>query len=879
MIGNRFDRLDAIVHEEHLTTAIEFARDRFFDQRVIERLHEREHRRPIARRRLHEREIAQPRQALVQRTRNRRGREREHIGLQLELLEPFLVLHTEAMLFIDHDEPEIRKLDVGAEQAVRPDHDVDLLLLELLDDHGLFLGRLEAAHDFHRDREVGQSIAEASCVLLRQNSGGDEHRHLPPPLHRFKGRANGDLGFAVAHVAHEQAVHRTVALEIALHVFGRFTLVGRIFEQERALELPLPRRVHPMRGTGRHFATRIEIQQFLRHLENGHARFFALLLPAIATQLVQPRGGRVFRHIAGAAVSLNLIDAIQRHIQTIAALVLDDRGLDRAFAHEDLFNAAIDADAVLEVHDVVTRLERPDGIERCPGGVLARAAQPAITTKNLVIREHAHDVRNNESAAQHADRERRRQRAIFAEQFIETLHLAGVVAQDDRGQSVALQLAQHAQVARDGFRRTGGERHIGLGALRLKVGRRGTDRALWRRRNTDGAETRQRTRHLGRRHEQALATHPLFAATTREFEMVRGLIPRAHQLRQHRCARRHDDHRIGWPQRGQRHPFGIAIIVAHPPIDRQDQRELGITRAALRIEIEVAQLDDVVTPELEAHRLGHAERVDVDDATAHGELRYVFDHRYAFEADRLQMGREIFQAAHIALAQLEPRPGQSARQGSLLEYRTGGGEQETHPAAPQFLERFHPFASHFGMRLDLAEAFTRRIERHGDVVDQRLEVGQPAFGVTDLIGDDHHQTLRQRAGEGGHEHRVGRPGESTNAETLTGTGNGLVDSCERGQRLDRIEQSGEAHQCLANQASARSAASANATSGNNNPCPAARSNTSVRHALTLVAGVTSRPAMWVRITATALSAAPCPIPTTSDSSGSGFTTNAPMRVA
>ena len=343
----------------------------------------------------------------MERSRNRRGGEREHVGLQLELLEPFLVLHAEAMLFVDHDESKISKLDIGTKQPVRANHDVDLLLLELLHHDGLFLGCLEATHDFHGHGEVGQPIAEAARVLLGENRGGHQHGHLTTALHRFEGGPNGDLGFAVAHVAHEQAIHGTIALKVALNVFSGFALIGRVFEQERALKLPLPRRVHAMRRTGSHLATGVQIEQFLRHFENRHARFLALLLPAIATQLVQPRRRGVFRHVGGAAVPLDLIDAIQRHIQAIAAFVLDDRRFDRAFAYEDLFDAAIDADAVLEVHDVVTGLERPDGVEWCTGRVLARATQPTITTENLVIGKHAHDVRNDESAAQHTDGERR----------------------------------------------------------------------------------------------------------------------------------------------------------------------------------------------------------------------------------------------------------------------------------------------------------------------------------------------------------------------------------------------------------------------------------------------------------------------------------------
>ena len=58
------------------------------------------------------------------------------------------------------------------------------------------------------------------------------------------------------------------------------------------------------------------------------------------------------------AIALELVDAVERNVEPVAALVLDDRDLDRALAHEDRLDAAIDPDAVLEMHDVVARLER-----------------------------------------------------------------------------------------------------------------------------------------------------------------------------------------------------------------------------------------------------------------------------------------------------------------------------------------------------------------------------------------------------------------------------------------------------------------------------------------------------------------------------------------
>ena len=139
-------------------------------------------------------------------------------------------------------------------------------------------------------------------------------------------------------------------------------------------------------------------------------------------------------------------------------------------------------------------------------------------------------------------------------------------------------------------------------------------------------------------------------AAQRQLDMVRGLFPRARQLRQHAAAGRHHDQRVGGPQFGKRDAFVGVVGGLYAPVHREHERDFGIAGAALRIEIEVPQLDDVVAPELEAHRLGHAERVDVEDAAAHAELRDVFHHRHAFEPDAFEMRGQLLRATHIALA-------------------------------------------------------------------------------------------------------------------------------------------------------------------------------------------------------------------------------------
>ena len=274
----------------------------------------------------------------------------------------------------------------------------------------LLLRALEAAHHRDADREVGEPLLEGARVLVGEDGGRHEHGDLSPALHRLERGAHGDLGLAVADVADEQAIHRSRALHVALHVGGRLALVGGVLEEEAALELLLPGRVGYVRRPRSDLASRVEVEELDGHLLDRGARAVALLRPALAAELVQPRRRRVVGDVVGGAIALELIDAVQRHVEPVAALVLDDGDLDRALADEDRLDAAIDADAVLEMHDVVARLER----ERIDAAadVAARAADAPLAPEDLVVGEHAEPAlavrrRQDEAAAERADDERR----------------------------------------------------------------------------------------------------------------------------------------------------------------------------------------------------------------------------------------------------------------------------------------------------------------------------------------------------------------------------------------------------------------------------------------------------------------------------------------
>jgi hypothetical protein len=235
------------------------------------------------------------------------------------------------------------------------------------------------------DREVGEAIAERPRVLFGEDRRGNEHRHLPAGLNRLERGANRDLGLSITNVADQQPIHRLRSLEVALHVVSRLALVGRILEQERRLELLLPRSVGHVRRARGQASSRVELQELLRHLVDGGLRAITLLLPAAAAELVKARWRRVVAGRWRRAISLDLVEAIQRDVQPVAALVFDHGDFHHALAHEDLLDAAVDPDAVLEVDDKVAGPEASDGFEGDAGAVATSAAQSTIAAEDLVV--------------------------------------------------------------------------------------------------------------------------------------------------------------------------------------------------------------------------------------------------------------------------------------------------------------------------------------------------------------------------------------------------------------------------------------------------------------------------------------------------------------
>ena len=156
--------------------------------------------------------------------------------------------------------------------------------------------------------------------------------------------------------------------------------------------------------SGRDLPTSVQIEELDCHLLNCRACLVALRRPPFSTECVQSWWRRLGRYIGRGSISLDLIDAIEGHVESITPLVLDHRDFDRALAHVNLLDAPVDAHAVLEVHHVVAGLERGKTLQSAARRVAPCTAKPALTAEDFVVGEYpiAREIRaprRNDEAA------------------------------------------------------------------------------------------------------------------------------------------------------------------------------------------------------------------------------------------------------------------------------------------------------------------------------------------------------------------------------------------------------------------------------------------------------------------------------------------------
>jgi hypothetical protein len=207
----------------------------------------------------------------------------------------------------------------------------------------------------------------------------------------------------------------------------------------------------------------------------------------------------------------------------------------------------------------------------------------------------------------------------------------------------------------------------------------------------------------------------------------------------------------------------------------------------------VAQLGDVVAPELEAHRLRHAEAVDVEDPAAHAELRDVLHHGNPLKANGFEMRGQLLGPSSVSLSQLESRGSQRARKLGALQQRSTGGDDDSKVAAADSLERLDPFAGYLRVGLRFPEALARRVEGDALRLHERHQVGEPALGAGDVVVQHHEEAARKILRERSEHHGVARSVKAAQRAAPGGPGQIAQQLPEFTQRLEDREQLWERH--------------------------------------------------------------------------------------
>ena len=258
------------------------------------------------------------------------------------------MLHAEALLLVDDHETEVLEHDVALDEAVGADQDVDLAPGDGRENPALFGSRAEAAEHLDGHGVAGHALAEGVEVLLGEDGGGHQHRHLPAVQHRLEGGADGHLGLAVTDVAADQAVHRARLLHVGLGLVDGPELVGGFGEGERRLEFALPGRIGRERVPGLGGAPGLDFQQLRGQIQRGPLGGGPGLLPAAGADAAQLRA-----RPGQADIPRDQVRFLQRHVQRDLVVEFEGDDLAQAVARLDFGQAAVEGDAVLQMDDEV----------------------------------------------------------------------------------------------------------------------------------------------------------------------------------------------------------------------------------------------------------------------------------------------------------------------------------------------------------------------------------------------------------------------------------------------------------------------------------------------------------------------------------------------
>ena len=121
--------------------------------------------------------------------------------------EPGALLHAEAVLLVDHHEPQVGELHAVFDQGVRADQDVHLARGDPFERQPALPGLRGAGEDGDLHPHAVEHTRDGGEMLAGEDLGGRHHAGLVAVVHGQQHRHQRHEGLAAADVALQQAVH------------------------------------------------------------------------------------------------------------------------------------------------------------------------------------------------------------------------------------------------------------------------------------------------------------------------------------------------------------------------------------------------------------------------------------------------------------------------------------------------------------------------------------------------------------------------------------------------------------------------------------------------------------------------------------------------
>jgi len=561
-------------------------------------------------------------------------------------------------------------------------------------------------------------------MLLGEDRGGHQDRHLVARVHRLERRPHRHLRLPEPHVAAEEPVHGPGLGHVAAHGLHGGQLVLGLLEGEGGVELALPFGVV---GEGDARPLRADRLQ-LEHLRGqvGDGLLDQLLLPAPGPT-AQP--GQLRPRPAPAQVLLHQVDLRARHVELDPLVELQRQVLFHLAVLAQELHAAVAGDAVAHVHHQLPLAQLQKTIDRPRQP--ARRHPPQVRAKEQLGARDQRDTVGHEpeSAAQPAQGKVQlplARRLGAGEQLGQSPHLGLGLAEDEH----LLAGPGRVQLAAD----PGDVAAEPLDRLDPQPARR-LQRARGHRGGRDQGEPPESPHHVRPCVHLARPLQPLCVAPRLFLDLLR--------LDEQQPAR-------------SRQVLGQVAAALLRAVDHADLHFRNLPQAPLGGNLEAADRVDLVAEQLDPHRVGPVARENVEESAAERDLAGQLDGRGGVEAVLPEPRRQLVRIEFIARPQPARVPRQEiGRRNRLHEGLDAGQEQLGRVGTGQRLEQPDTLARGLVLHLALARHRLPGGKDLGHVAREQAQVVGQIVGVVGA-GADQHQRAGRVARQSGRRQRARR---------------------------------------------------------------------------------------------------------------------------